>query len=75
MLVRQPFLATLFFADSLIIFCKATQSNAQVISYLLQEYGHCTNQHISPTKCKLYGGGTSRYRLMHTADMLGFTIG
>lgn len=56
------------------MFCKAINKNSQVINHLVLEYGNNFGQHISPTMCKLYGGGSFVSRLRHIVDIHRFTV-
>jgi ribonuclease HI len=64
-----------FFADDLMIFCKATMRNANNLRDLLNEYGENSGQRISPNKSKLFGGSISSTRLLSLSHALGFSIG
>jgi ribonuclease HI len=64
-----------FFADDLMIFCKATMRNARLIHDLLDEYGDNSGQRVSPNKSKLFGGSINTTRLHSLSHALGFSTG
>lgn len=69
-MVRQLFLATLFYA----YFAKLMEKNVHFIYHLIQEYGQNYGQYINRIKYKFYDGGTYESRLRHVVDMLGFIV-
>ncbi|XP_057803363.1 uncharacterized protein LOC131018665 [Salvia miltiorrhiza] len=49
-----PFPTHLFYADDILIFCKATKQNAKTLHKILEYYGHMSGQVFSPSKSHIF---------------------
>ncbi|GAU46013.1 hypothetical protein TSUD_401350 [Trifolium subterraneum] len=65
----------ILYADEIMLFCKATQSNVRCILDIFQRYGESSGQIINKQKSKLYAGGISNARISSLASLLGFMTG
>jgi hypothetical protein len=65
----------ILYADDIMLFCKATNSNIQVLSDLFLNYADISGQKVNPTKSSIFAGALSHQRLHVIADRLGFSIG
>jgi hypothetical protein len=63
------------YADDVMIFCKGSKSNVQVLSQFFAKYAQISGQHISPQKSTIYSGSIPHHRLTNIAHTLGFNIG
>jgi hypothetical protein len=62
-------------ADDVMLFCKGTASNIQVISSFFARYAQISGQLINPQKSPLFAGSMTASRLNSIANSLGFSIG
>jgi hypothetical protein len=62
-------------ADDVMLFCKGTASNIQVISSFFARYAQISGQLINPQKSPLFAGSMIASRLNSIANSLGFSIG
>ncbi|CAJ2645555.1 unnamed protein product [Trifolium pratense] len=65
----------ILYADDVMIFCRATLANINILKGLFQRYGEASGQIINPSKSTFYVGSISATRTNRIADMLGFSIG
>jgi hypothetical protein len=63
------------YADDVLIFCKGTSSNIQVLSQLFANYAQISGQCVNPQKSTIYSGSISYNRLLRISQALGFNIG
>jgi hypothetical protein len=63
----------ILYADDIMVFCKGTNSNIQVLYQLFSDYARALGQIIN--KSVLFAGAMSQHRLSHFAHLLGFKIG
>lgn len=64
-----------FYADDIMIFCRASKQNLLHLMALFKAYGEASSQIISPAKCKFYPSGITPRRLGILANILGFSVG
>ncbi|WOL01242.1 hypothetical protein Cni_G09958 [Canna indica] len=71
----NPLITHLAFADDLIIFAEASESNARGIKDVLGSFADISGQSASITKSNLYMAGCSRDLMNRVQDILGIPIG
>ncbi|GAU23976.1 hypothetical protein TSUD_327770 [Trifolium subterraneum] len=65
----------ILYADDVMLFCKGTSSNIEVLSCFFARYAQISGQHINPQKSTIFAGSISQIRLTSIANSLGFCIG
>lgn len=65
----------ILYADDMMIFCKGTSSNINVLKNVFLKYGEASGQFVNPQKSSIYAGSITNHRLNQIAQNLGFTIG
>ncbi|GAU45233.1 hypothetical protein TSUD_138050 [Trifolium subterraneum] len=63
------------YADDIMVFCKATNSNIRYLLHIFYSYGKASGQVIYKQKSKFYPGSISNSRLTRIMNLLGFTVG
>jgi hypothetical protein len=64
----------IFYADDIMILCNGSRQGLSSLMGLLQKYGSCSGQFISPNKCKFYSAGSPQIK-NRIASILGFHHG
>jgi len=64
-----------FYADDLMLFCKAKFSSLEALKQLFTRYALASGQIINASKSSIYVGGIQQNRLNHIIAMLNFNIG
>jgi hypothetical protein len=65
----------ILYADDIMLFCKGTSANIDVLSSFFHRYSQVSGQHINPQKSTIFAGSISQARLTSIANSLGFCIG
>jgi len=64
-----------FYADDLIVFCKAKFSSLEALKDLFTRYAACSGQIMNLRKSFIYAGGITNNRINHIVNLLGFSVG
>ncbi|MCI11700.1 RNA-directed DNA polymerase (Reverse transcriptase), partial [Trifolium medium] len=64
----------ILYADDIMLFCKGTSSNIQILSDFFVRYAQNSGQVRNPQKSTIFGGSISHTRLSHIANQLNFNI-
>ncbi|XP_057779551.1 uncharacterized protein LOC130998134 [Salvia miltiorrhiza] len=73
---KASFPTHLFYADDILIFCKASMKNARKIKKILDFYGDISGQICNPTKSHVFfGRGVSSIMKNRVISELGFAMG
>lgn len=65
----------ILYADDVMLFCKGTSQNIQILSDFFTRYAQISGQIINAQKSTLYVGSMTHARLMNIANTLGFMVG
>ncbi|CAJ2637186.1 unnamed protein product [Trifolium pratense] len=65
----------ILYADDVMLFCKGTSSNIEVLSSFFARYAQISGQYINPHKSTIFAGSITHTRLTSIASSLGFCIG
>ncbi|GAU50883.1 hypothetical protein TSUD_411120 [Trifolium subterraneum] len=65
----------ILYADDIMLFCKGTSTNINVLSSFFDRYAQISGQHINPQKSTIFAGSISHVRITSIANSLGFCIG
>lgn len=64
-----------FYADDLMLYCKANTSSLEHLKDLFVKYAACSGQIINNRKSSIHAGGISDMRLENMVQLLGFSVG
>jgi len=64
-----------FYADDIMIYCKAKIESMQALKLLFIRYANSASQIISASKSTIFSGGISESRLHNIINLFGFSIG
>jgi len=65
----------ILYADDMMIFCKGTSSNINVLKHVFFKYAEASGQFVNPNKSSIYAGSITNHRLNQIAQNIGFSIG
>ncbi|CAJ2645220.1 unnamed protein product [Trifolium pratense] len=65
----------ILYADDVMLFCKGTSSNIEVLSSFFARYAQISGQYINPHKSTIFAGSITHTKLTSIASSLGFCIG
>lgn len=65
----------ILYADNVMVFCKASQKNLQILMKLFCSYGEASGQIINHSKSTFYVGSCQGRRINNIAEILGFRVG
>ena len=72
---NNPVPSHILYADDIMLFCKASNSNIQALTNLFQKYAQISGQFVNPQKSFIYAGSINHHRLLNIATSTGFNIG
>lgn len=65
----------ILYADDIIVFCKGTRQNLELLMSLFKSNGQASGQLLSIDKCMFYSGQMSHVRISSLVSILGFCKG
>jgi len=65
----------ILYADDMMLFCKGTSSNINVLKNVFIRYAEVSGQMVNPQKSFIYAGSIPNSRLNQIADQIGFQLG
>jgi len=65
----------ILYVDDMMVFCKGTNSNINVLKQVFLDYAEASGQVVNPQKSSIFAGSISNHRLNHIANQIGFNIG
>jgi hypothetical protein len=65
----------ILYTDDVMLFCKGTSANIEILSSFFAKYAQISGQHINPQKSTIFAGSISQARIINIASSLGFCIG
>ncbi|PNX96059.1 ribonuclease H [Trifolium pratense] len=65
----------ILYADDVMLFCKGTSANINVLTDFFAKYAQISGQYVNPLKSTIFAGSMSQSRVNNIAHSLGFSIG